>query len=176
MEVPATDFGEAGITRLICDRLTCRRPVTLRWKGRYGVYCSNECLKISEKEGYTQMTEEQTATATAAAPIAAGKPSTKKAASKKAAATVKGKGKVKAAPKSKAPKAAGANSKFQNDQTIKVKSTDHTMRGARAEAQNLMKDGMTVGDFRAAIAKKDLDISVGPALERAIAAGLISVK
>ena len=55
MQVSAQDFGQSGVVRHQCDR--CHKPLgiqpdgtaALAWKGRYGTYCSNKCLKIQEK-------------------------------------------------------------------------------------------------------------------------------
>src|ERR1017187_7085615 len=60
MEVPADDFGDAGVVRHFCDRPECRKPIALSWKGRYGSYCSNTCLKISEKEDQIMSDETNT--------------------------------------------------------------------------------------------------------------------
>ena len=89
MKVPATDFGSSGVTRRICDRRACGLPIALGWKGRNGEYCSNQCLKMSEKKDLLtgeDMPDEQNATATAApSPIAAGAPAPKKTNKKTAA-------------------------------------------------------------------------------------------
>jgi len=103
MEVHADDFGEANVTRAFCDRKECGNAIALSWRGRYGVYCSNTCLKISEREGNTTMTtDDTTATATVVAPekpIKAGAPAPKKGAvktAKKTAPPAKGKATAKA--------------------------------------------------------------------------------
>ena len=110
MEVHADDFGEANVTRAFCDRKECGNAIALSWRGRYGVYCSNTCLKISEREGNTTMTtDDTTATATVVAPekpIKAGAPAPKKGAVKTAKKTAK-----KTAPPAKSKAAAKAPAK-----------------------------------------------------------------
>lgn len=109
MNVPAEDFGDAGVVRKICDRNGCQHAVTLRWMGRYGEYCSNACMKLAESGDGEMTTTETTAAAPAAEkPITAGKtPAKKTAAAKKAAPKKSAK---KAAPKTNeaAPKEAPA--------------------------------------------------------------------
>jgi predicted transcriptional regulator len=112
MKVPHSDFGGAAVAQLICDRASCRKPITLKWTGRDGEYCSNNCLKAVEVNGEAMTTTEDgntaTATATASSPITAGKAKAKKtvgkaAPAKKAAAPAK-----KAAPAAKKAAAAPA--------------------------------------------------------------------
>ena len=169
MKIPAEDFGSAGVVRHACDNPNCGQPlgiqpdgtVTLAWKGRYGEYCSNECLNEIEEN----MTDEQNATATAAAPapkpITAGKTATPKAAKKAAPAPKPAKTPVlkktaapaKAAKSAKASKAAsnGVSRKFADDAVIHVtKNMDSfNSRGGRAALLKLMKEGLTVKAYAA---------------------------
>jgi hypothetical protein len=192
MKIPAEDFGAAGVVRHACDNPDCGKPlgilpdgtVTLAWKGQYGEYCSNDCLNQIEEN----MTDEQTATATAAAPapkpITAGKTATPKTTKKAAPASKPAKPaaeKKVAAPKAakpaKAPKAAKApNGKFADDAVITVKSTENDKRGKRADALKVFKTGMTVGKFKEAMAKKDLNTHISWALNTGVAEGLIAIK
>ena len=125
MEVPATDFGEAGVTRQLCDK--CQQPVALAWRGRYGTYCSNKCLKEAET-----MTD---ATATPAAPAPAKsaiKVPAKKAAAKKTTKPAKAAKPAKEAPKAKAaPKAKG-------------KVGDFAPGSKKADMLEMLKKGATV--------------------------------
>jgi len=123
MNVPATDFGAAGVIRRKCDR--CNNPILLCWKGRDGEYCSNTCKKLAES-GDKTMTDTTEATATAASPIVAGKPATKKA-PKKAAAK-------KAAPKKAAKKAAASNG-------------SGVIAGKRDDLMKVLKKGATAVDI-----------------------------
>lgn len=108
MKVAANDFGGAEVTRLLCDNPVCRKPVLLEWRGRNGIYHSNECLELMENT--TMTTEVQTEATPTPSPIAAGAPS-KKAPKKKAAA--------KAAPakKAAAPPAAKGKAKAAKAET-----------------------------------------------------------
>jgi hypothetical protein len=110
------------------------------------------------------------------------KPETKKTPAKKAvekAATA-----TKATAKATAPKTEPTERRgaYSNDATIHVLRTDHGLRGLRAEALDALKDGMTVGDFKKALAKREaagsnrLSTYVGFALKTALAAKLITVK
>ena len=138
MEVPAEDFGTSGITRKFCDRRGCGKQVTLCWKGRSGEYCSNQCLKISEK-GKTEMeTTETNATPVNAAPpspIAAG--ASKKNAAKKAAKPAPAAKKTASPAKKTAPKAA-------------PKAAKKTGGGAAALALMSRKTGATIDEIAAA--------------------------
>ena len=107
-----------------------------------------------------------------------------KAAEPKPAATAK----PATAPAKKAPpKAAKAPEPterrgFSNEAVITVRSTDHGLRGLRAEALDAIKNGMTVESFKRALAKKEmagsnrLSTYTGWALKTAIAAKMITVK
>ncbi len=167
VKVPATDFGNSGVTRHICDNDTCRKPLKLTWKGRNGEYCSNECLKIAEGIGDKTMTE---ATETESSPITAG------ASNKKGKASAK-----KAAPKKTTTAAkAATNGHFDLEHVIKVLKPDalrgYEVRGKRRDALNVLKDGMTIEKFRDAMGKKDLKTHVGWALNTALEEKLISIK
>lgn len=151
VEVPAEDFGEAGVTRTRCDK--CRKPVVLAWKGRYGVYCSNNCLKTEDQQGdLNDMTDESTPDTK---PIRAGAASPKKKTGAKKAAAPK---------KTPAKKAAGdgaarANAKFADDATIHMKAdAENPFRADSSRAQRfaLLKDGMTVADFKKKVEAKNL--------------------
>jgi len=100
-QIPADDFGGAGVIRRFCDRKSCGARILVRWPGRgknsNREYCSNECSKLAENEGESMTTAIEPDTTQA--PIVAGtatKKSPKKGAAKKA----------KAAPAKKAAKAA----------------------------------------------------------------------
>ena len=148
VQLPAEDFGESGVIRRFCDDPTCHRPVTLEWRSRSGkVYCSNECLKRSEKpekENKQMTTEDEDSS-----PIA---PATKKAGGKKVTKKAVAK---KAEPKKAAPsgKAVGTP-RWPADAVITVKKTDHGKKGNGAEALDLMKSGMTIEKYKAALEKK----------------------
>lgn len=80
MKRPAEDFGNSGVVRHFCDNPNCEKPITLRWQGKRGEYCSNRCLNLTESEGEHVTTDESTAateTTNASSPIQAGKTSTK---------------------------------------------------------------------------------------------------
>src|ERR1035437_8647772 len=103
----------------------------------------------------------------AANPAATAKPATKAPAKK-------------AAP----PKAAAPSERrgFSNEAVITVKSTEHGLRGLRAEALDTIKNGMTVEAFKKALTKRQtagsnrLSTYTGWALKTALAAKMITVK
>jgi len=188
MQKIAEDFGDAGIVRRFCDNPACGRPITLCWKGRDGEYCSNKCLKT---EGVATMTTEvdveEVETEETEKPVSGAKSKKKVPAPAKAApAAKKAAGKAapaKAAPAKAAPaKAAPAkaakttNGKFTDEAVIKVLNADHGKSGKREAALSTMKDGMTVGKFRATLEKKDLKGYSAWALKYSIENDLISVK
>ena len=117
-----------------------------------------------------------------AKPAAKKEPPAKKAAKKAPAMPVE-----KAATPAKPPTAIKTESTerrgaFSNEAVITVKSSDHGLRGLRAEALDALKNGMTVGDYKKALAKREaagsnrLSTYTGWALRTALAAGMVSVK
>jgi hypothetical protein len=70
-------------------------------------------------------------------------------------------------------------SAFADDMVIKVLKADDLkaldVRGKRRDAMDLVKDGMTVEKFKAAMGKKDLKTHIGWALKTGIELKLISV-
>lgn len=164
VEVPATDFGAAGVVRQVCDRPGCGRPlgvqldgsVALSWKGRDGVYCSNRCKKIAEsiKRKEENMTSSDTAAATAVEkPITTAEPHVPKA-------PAKGKAKIAKIAKSKAPKAKAKDSDraVRLDPEAKITKRkgweDARFGGERTpRIAKMVRDGMTVEAFGAACAK-----------------------
>ena len=179
MQHLAEEFEDAGVIRRFCDR--CKTPITLCWKGRNGEYCSNSCLKLSEKQGETKVSDTETntaATTTAAPPITAGS-SKKKPVVKKTVKPAKPAPAVKSAPAAKPVPAAktkvaapapdvNGRSKFADDAAIKVLKTDHTLKGKRGESLDALLKSATVEKFRAALAKKDLVSYAGFAIKTAI--------
>lgn len=135
----------------------------------------------------TQLKNASTAAASAikaAEPSADTKPAaTRKAkakpAAKKAVIPAKQATPAKAA---QAPEPAERRGAFSNEAVITVKSSDHGLRGLRAEALGALKNGMTVAEFKKALAKKEaagsnrLSTYTGWALKTALAAKLITVK
>lgn len=188
MEKHADDFGDANVVRHFCDHESCGKPITVAWTGRYGKYCCNTCLQLnenSEKE-ITNMADTNETTTTS--PITAGAPVAKKApkgkAAKKAAPVVKkaAKGKAaKAAPVAtakKAPKEPKDGKTSEKDaQVLHINdSVANDMRGKRADVMKLLKDGMTLGAFKAAVCKKFDSTSGLPlaVLKAAVAKGMVT--
>jgi hypothetical protein len=165
MRVPATDFGGAAVSRLICDNPRCGKPVILAWTGKQGTYHSNECLELMENN-MTENAEAQTETPTPS-PISAGTPATKKTTGKKTAAAAKKS--TAAAKKSTAPakksaptekkaptKKAGSGSNTQGRSSrwpreFVIHKTptfkDHKYKGQSAKKMALIKEDMTVGQY-----------------------------
>lgn len=178
---PAEDFGDAGIVRRFCDNPECQRPITLCWKGRNGEYCSNKCLK-TEKENTTNMASQPVPMqdpndAPPAKPITGGSKKKTAPAAKKAAPAPKAAKPAKAAKAAKPAKAA-TTSRVNPDATIKLaKGFDAaTMRGSRGERAALLKDGMTVGQFKAAVEKAKVSGTAMGLLQMLVAAGQATIK
>ncbi len=116
---------------------------------------------------------EATQTTTESSPITAG------ATNKKAKAQA-AKGKTKTAAAKTAPSSNGARSTWPDENVIHVSKTDalkdFAVRGKRRDALDVLKDGMTVEKFRAAMDKKDLKTHIGWALTTATEEKLITVK
>jgi hypothetical protein len=175
MEVPAEEFGDAGLTRRFCDRENCKNQIAIAFTSTDGEreYCSNRCRNEAEQEReQPDMTDEATATETAA-PASKPKPATKKTAAapaKKAAA--------KAAPPAKEKKAASnGNAKYTDEQIIhRLKdNADLPCRGLRAEAMKLLKEGQTIEKFKALVKEKVPSKSPTFILDLAVTGGVIKV-
>ncbi len=171
VKVKAEEFGGAAVYRRYCDNPTCKGPITVCWKGRRGEYCSNNCLK-TEKEN--NMTTEETS------PIAAGAPATKKGKAAKKAAPAK---KAAATKKAAAPKAAAAESDraIENAKVITLVKSDKLpeYRGVKADITKQIKDGITVGQYKANVASKvpgKHSWDAKNVLEAAAEAGAIKIK
>ena len=184
----ASDFGDVGVIRHFCDNSDCANPgrnpvmeidgklltvITLCWKGRFGEYCSNECLK-TEKE--KKMPDEQDQDS----PVSAGDPTPskkgKKAATKTAVPAATKKAAKKAAPATNGASNGVGRSKFANDMTITVKKNDHGLTGNRGLALDCLKTGITVEKFREALKKKEHGGMAGWALKYATENGLAVIK
>lgn len=121
------------------------------------------------------MTSAEAATATEeSSPITAG------ATAKKGKAQPVAKGKAKATDKTAAASNGTNRSAFPDENVIHVAKADalkdFEVRGKRRDALDLIKDGMTVEKFRAAMAKKDLKTHIVWALNTATENKLIAVK
>jgi hypothetical protein len=140
MEVKAEGFGSSGVTRRICDNPSCRKPIHVSWKGRYGEYCCNECYEIREKEGNQIMSDNETPVEANDSPIVAGDPEPKKEKPMKAK-------KTKPAPK-KAP-AKKAAKKAPAKQARKSEPKELRAGSKQAQAVELMsrKTGATLAEL-----------------------------
>ena len=193
-EVLADDFGEVGVTRVYCDNPSCGRicaPLAWPSDDLKRKYCTNECRKQGEKmmdEGTLQVEEK---------PIVAGKPVEK---SKKAPKAVKPKAekpkaekpakaaKPKNAVKAKAPKVpkaakpkvakAKTNGRMGDDAVITVlKPHEFTEETASAKMFKLVKDQMTVGEFRKKLTSLPVEITKGRSiLPVGVERGYIAIK
>jgi hypothetical protein len=173
VKVKAEEFGGAGVYRRYCDNPACKGPITVCWKGRRGEYCSNSCLK-TEKEN-TMTTNEETVEES---PIAAGAPASKK----------KGKAAKKAAPVKKAAKkttkkvsAAPSERAEGNAKVIQLVKSEKLpeYRGVKTDITKQIKDGITVGQYKANVASKvpgKHSWDAKNVLEAAVEAGAIKIK
>jgi len=153
----AKEFGDANLVRHICDRPGCGKPVTLLWKGRDGEYCSNNCLKLSErKEGVNKVTEATAAVEATESPVTAGKTKTTKTAKTKKKVAPAAKKKVAAKAKTKKAAAAAATSNgdlretINNRRVIKLtkKASDMRADTRRQDIYEMIKSGMTVRELQ----------------------------
>ncbi len=177
VQVKAEEFGGAAVYRRHCDNPACRGPITVSWKGRRGEYCSNKCLK-TEKENKNMTTEETTS------PIAAGVPATKKAAKKAATPAAKKAAKKAAAPATKKaakPDAEAGARAVENAKVIQLVKSDKLpeYRGVKADISKQIKDGITVGQYKANVASKvpgKHSWDAKNVLEAAVEAGAVKIK
>lgn len=172
MKTPHPEFGGAGVMQEICDRASCCKPITLAWPGRYGRYCTNDCLEAVEIEGEAMTTTENGATATTAtpvAPIVAGTPAKKKtktakAAAKKAAPVKTAKKAAAAAPAKKAAKKkAAANGEYAPRPGTKMESLVKLMQRSKGAtlAELTEAAGFQAGAAIHHLRAKGLDIQKG---------------
>lgn len=177
VKVKAEEFGGAEVYRRYCDNPTCKGPITVCWKGRRGEYCSNNCLK-TEKENINMPDE------TNESPIAAGTPATKKGKAAKKAAPATKKAAAKAAPAKKAAAktpAADSERAANNAKVISLVKPDKLpeYRGVKLDITKQIKDGMTVGAYKADVASKvpgKHSWDAKNVLDAAVEAGAIKVK
>lgn len=173
VKVKAEEFGGAEVFRRYCDNPACKGPVTVLWKGRRGEYCSNKCLK-TEKE-HMNNNEETTTNEETTSPIAAGAPATKKATKKAAAKSAPAATKKAAAPAATSERAAENAKVIQLVKPAKLPE----YRGVKADITKQLKDGITVGAYKAAVASKvpgKHSWDAKNVLEAAVEAGAVKVK
>ncbi len=175
VKVKAEEFGGAEVYRRYCDNPTCRGPITVCWKGRRGEYCSNNCLKTEKENNMT--------TDTNASPIAAGTPAAKKGGKKAAVKKAPAATKKAAAGKKAAAKAGDETSAraVENAKVISIVKSDKLpeYRGVKADITALIKDGITVGQYKANVTAKVAGKHSWDAkcvLEAAVEAGAIKIK
>ena len=167
-KVQTKQLGGVGLTQVICDNPSCKKPCPIVFRAREGgEFCSERCrLAVEElrnRKGDDHMVSEDTAAATAPAKT-----------KKKLKGAAKVAGKAKKAPK--ASKEAGTSrAKFEKTAVITRTKAENPYRGKRAEIVNLMKSGLTVEKFGEKFVAAGFS-GPGTHLARAVEAKLITVK
>lgn len=174
---------DTGIKKNECAN--CHKPIILAWCGKQGMYCSNVCYEAAElspplADG-TKSKENTVAEEKTTAPAAATKaePTTDKK-KKKGASSSKATAPKKQAPaKKSAGKSEGSKrgSHWPREYIIRKTDTfkDHKYKGLSAERLAVIKTGMTLDAYFAALKEAGLPCGTGN-LQAAEKAGYITVE
>jgi hypothetical protein len=169
----------------MADCENCGKPIILAWRGKSGVYCSDQCRRQAEEEGAATQEEapkpepaERKPKKKAAKPAATeaesgAKPKTRAKAKPKAKAEAKAE--AEAEPKSKDKPKAKSRVRLPGSVVIRVLK-EVTPRGLRGRMHALLRDGMTADEYRQALRAAGIARTFAGHLRWAEGAGVIRLE